>query len=224
MVRLLLNDLFDLGAQFFLWELATAIACQRLGVNPFDQPNVESAKVQARKMVSAYQQEGKLPELLPVLADQGITVYGTLQAASLHEAWQAFLRQAQPGAYISLQAYITPSEETDASLIGLANALRKATGLAVTTGYGPRFLHSTGQLHKGDAGRGLFIQLLASDRRDAAIPNEAGEDASSMSFGVLKNAQALGDRQALLDAGRALVRFHLGDDALVGLARLTQAI
>lgn len=223
-VHLRLNDLYDLGAQFFLWELATAIACQRLGINPFDQPNVESAKVQARKLVAAFQQEGQLPEPAPTFVDQGISVVGALQAASLEEAWQSFLRQAAPGAYISLQAYITPTEECDASLISLASALRKASGLAVTTGYGPRFLHSTGQLHKGDAGCGLFVQLTSDNRRDADIPDEAGQEASSISFGVLKNAQALGDRQALLDAGRPVIRFHLGEDPLVGLARLTQAL
>jgi hypothetical protein len=94
----------------------------------------------------------------------------------------------------------------------------------VTTGYGPRFLHSTGQLHKGDAGKGLFVQITAEAPVDAAIPDEAGQSASSMSFNVLKLSQALGDRQALLDRGRKVIRFDLGQDALVNLARLTKVV
>ena len=96
--------------------------------------------------------------------------------------------------------------------------------MATTVGYGPRFLHSTGQLHKGDAGHGLFIQFTADDPRDAAIPDEVGSQDSSISFGVLKMAQVLGDRQALLDAGRRVIRFHLGDDVVGGLKRLTEAM
>jgi hypothetical protein len=96
--------------------------------------------------------------------------------------------------------------------------------LATTVGYGPRFLHSTGQLHKGDGGNGLFIQLTAGDRRDAPIPDEAGKPDSSVSFGVLKTAQALGDKQALLDAGRRVIRFHLGDDVLGGIGLLSGAL
>ena len=222
-VRLVMKDLYDLGAQFFLWEFATVIAGQRLGIQPFDQPDVESAKVLARKMVAAYHSQGKLPALTLALHDQGITVYGDVQAKTLPEALKAFLALAQPGAYLALQAYIQSSEESDAALLELRTLLRSLTKLAVTTGYGPRFLHSTGQLHKGDAGRGLFIQITADPQHDAAIPDEAGLPKSSMSFGVLVAAQALGDRQALLEAGRPVLQLHLGKDTPVGLARLAQA-
>jgi transaldolase/glucose-6-phosphate isomerase len=109
-------------------------------------------------------------------------------------------------------------------LLELRTCLCDLTGLAVTSGYGPRFLHSTGQLHKGDAGKGLFIQITADHQRDAAIPDEAGAPGSSMSFGVLVQAQALGDRQALMDAGRKVLRLDLGSDVLVGLALLAQIV
>ena len=106
----------------------------------------------------------------------------------------------------------------------LRTRLRARTRLAVTCSYGPRFLHSTGQLHKGDGGKGLFIQLTADSEKDAPIPDQAGSDASSINFGVLKLAQALGDRQALLDAGRKVIRFHLGPNPLAGLRRLMEAL
>jgi len=219
-VHVRLNDLYDLGGQFFLWEMATAIAGARLGIHPFNQPNVEAAKVLAREMVAAYQEEGKLPELSPTLKKDGITVYGDATADTPGEALTTFLKAAQPGAYIALQAYVQPTAETDAALGALRTQLRDRTRLAVTLGYGPRFLHSTGQLHKGDAGKGLFIQFTADDPHDVAIPDRAGASDSSITFGTLKAAQALGDRQALLDAGRRVIRFHLGTDAVGGLRKL----
>jgi len=202
-VRLCLNDLYDLGGQFFLWEMATAVAGHLLSINPFDQPNVEAAKVLARKMVAEYREKGSLSgvELAPLTA----------------EALSEFLAQARPGDYIALQAYVQPTPKTDAALADLRLRLRNRTRLATTVGYGPRFLHSTGQLHKGDAGNGLFIQFTADDPRDVPIPDEVGSQDSSISFGVLKMAQALGDHQALLDAGRRVIRFHLGDDVVGGL-------
>jgi len=225
-VRLGLHDaedeVYDLGQQFFIWEMAIAVAGYRLGINPFDQPNVESAKARARDMVAAYQKTGSLPSESPALSAGGISVYGEISARSPGEALNAFLAEAQPGAYVALQAYLQPTAETDAALLALRTRLRDALRLAVTVGYGPRFLHSTGQLHKGDAGRGLFIQFTADDPADAPIPDEAGKPASSISFGVFKTAQALGDRQALLDAGRRVIRVDLGKDVGGGLRRLTQ--
>jgi transaldolase/glucose-6-phosphate isomerase len=209
-VRLRLDDVYDLGGQYFLWELATAVAGHRLGVNPLNQPNVEAAKVLARRMVAEYAEKGVLPES---------------EAASLTVgALAAFLDQAHPGDYVALQAYVQPTAEADAALLALRTRLRDTTGLATTVGYGPRFLHSTGQLHKGDGGGGLFIQLTADDPQDAAIPDEAGASESSITFGVLKAAQALGDGQALRDAGRRVIRFHLGSDVVGGLKQLTEAL
>jgi transaldolase/glucose-6-phosphate isomerase len=209
-VRLRLRDRYDLGEQFFLWEMATAVAGYRLGINPFNQPNVEAAKVLARQAVAAYGESGKLP------SDK----VAPLSAAAL----SGFLVQAQVGEYIALQAYVEPTVETDAALTALRTLLRDQLGLATTVGYGPRFLHSTGQLHKGGGGNGLFIQFTADDPRDAPIPDEAGSPESSMTFGVLKMAQVLGDKQALLDAGRRVMRFHLGDDVVGGLKLLAEAL
>jgi hypothetical protein len=223
-IRLHLDDLYDLGGQFFLWEMATAIAGQRIGIQPFDQPNVEAAKVLARQMIAAYQKEGSLPELTPALESNGITVYGDITAGSPGEALTAFLDRAEAGAYIALQAYVTPNAATGEALQALRALLRERTCRATTLGYGPRFLHSTGQLHKGDAGRGLFIQFTSDAAEDADIPDEAGKPDSTMSFGVLKLAQALGDRQALLDMNRQVIRFHLGGDVVDGLKRLAESL
>jgi transaldolase/glucose-6-phosphate isomerase len=223
-LRIELQDLFDLGGQFFMWEFATSIAGQILEIHPFNQPNVEAAKVQAHKMVEAYQENGRLPELNPTLREGGITLYGDVQAESIPAALKQFLARAQPGAYIAVQAYIPPSSASDASLLALRTELRTETKLAVTTGYGPRFLHSTGQLHKGDAGKGLFIQITADALEDALIPDEAGKKESGISFGVLEQAQALGDRQALLDNNRQLIRFHIEDDIQIGITRLIRML
>ena len=209
-VRLNLHDTYDLGGQFLLWELAIAVAGHLQGINPFDQPNVEAAKVQAHRMIVEYREKGVLPEVV--------------SAPLTGEALNEFLSQAQPGDYIAVQAYIRPTAATDAALARLRVRLRDRFRLATTVGYGPRFLHSTGQLHKGDAGNGLFIQFTADAPQDAPIPDEAGASASSVSFGVLKEAQALGDRQALLDAGRRVIRFDLGEDVVGGLARLGAAL
>jgi transaldolase/glucose-6-phosphate isomerase len=209
-VRLRLRDLYDLGEQFFLWEMATAVAGYRLGINPFDQPNVEAAKVLAREAVAAYSETGTLP--------------GDEPAPLTRAALAGFLAQAQGGDYVSIQAWVQPSAEVDAALRALRTRVRDRLWLATTVGYGPRFLHSTGQLHKGDGGNGLFIQLTADDPRDVPIPDGAGQPGSSMSFGVLKMAQALGDKQALLGAGRRVIRFHLGDDVVGGIELLAEAL
>jgi hypothetical protein len=223
-IQIKIKDSYDLGGQFFLWEFATAIAGYRLGINPFDQPNVEAAKTQARKMTAAYQEEGILPALSPSFETDNIRVISDQQAGSLDEIFEAFISQATPGAYISIQAYVQPTPEVDASILELRTRLRDSTKLAVTSGYGPRFLHSTGQLHKGDAGQGFFIQITTSAQKDVQIPNEAGSDESSISFDVLKMAQALGDRQALLDAGRKVITFHMEEDVPTGIMRLAHAL
>jgi transaldolase/glucose-6-phosphate isomerase len=204
--RLQLNDRYDLGEQFLLWEIATAIAGHILAINPFDQPNVESAKVLAREAVAAFKEQGELP----TVAAQAPTV----------EALAAFMAQAQAGDYVMLQAYVTPTDATTTALQQLRLKLREAHQLATCIGYGPRFLHSTGQLHKGDGGNGLFIQFVADAAVELPIPDEAGQPAATLTFGTLVRAQANGDRQALLDAGRRVVRFDLGADVLAGLQAL----
>ena len=203
-VRIELRDLYDLGYQFFLWEMATAVAGHLLEINPFDQPNVESAKVRAREMMSAYAQKGSLPE----------------DRAEPPQVLQTFLSQAGPGDYLCLQAYVKPSDPTTDVLQQLRTRIRDRYRVATTLGYGPRFLHSTGQLHKGDGGAGLFVQLTNEPGRDAPIPDTAGRESSGVSFGTLKMAQALGDKQALKDNQRRVIRIHLGADVTADLKAL----
>ena len=205
-VRFELRDLYDLGYQFFLWEMATAVAGHLLEINPFDQPNVESAKVRAREMMNAYSEAGTLPE------DRAEAPEGRV----LDE----FLRQAEAGNYVGIQAYVHPRQETTELLQKLRTRIRDRYRVATTVGYGPRFLHSTGQLHKGDGGGGLFVQFTNTPQRDAQIPDTAGQEQSAVSFGVLEMAQALGDKQALQDNRRRVIRIHLGTDVPGDLQRL----
>ncbi len=219
-----LRDPYDLGGQCFIWEMATAVAGHRLGINPFDQPDVEAAKALARKMLAQYMEKGEMPADEPVFTASGIAVYGDVPAREPAAALQAFVKKAMPGSYVALQAYIQPSIETDMALLELRTKLRDRFRLATSVGYGPRFLHSTGQLHKGDAGKGFFIQFTADDRWDTPVPDEMGLSDSTITFGVLKNAQAAGDRQALINAGRPMLRFHLGTDIAGGLKILAGSL
>lgn len=205
-VTLRVKDAYDIGGQLFLWEMATVIAGARLGIQPFDQPNVESAKVLAHEMVAEYM-------------EKGILAVGET-APFTGEAFKTFINQARPGDYVSIHAYVRPTPATDTVLNDLRLRLRDKLKLATTVGYGPRFLHSTGQLHKGDGGNGLFIQLASEAIQDVPIPDEAGRPTAAMTFGVLKKAQALGDAQALRNAGRRLIRFDLGTDVVGGLYQL----
>jgi transaldolase / glucose-6-phosphate isomerase len=231
-VRIDLADIYDIGGEFFRWEMATAVAGWRLGINPFDQPNVESAKVLGRQMVKAYETSGALPPLAPTARADGLTVYAApreastptppgLPASTPGDLVRDFLRQVRPGDYVALQAYVAPTAETTAALQRWRVALRDRLRVATTVGYGPRFLHSTGQLHKGDGGHGVFIQLVtAPPASDLPIPDSADADTSHITFGVLKIAQALGDRHALLDAGRRVLRID-PDRVPDGIARLS---
>ncbi|MBW2558639.1 MAG: glucose-6-phosphate isomerase [Deltaproteobacteria bacterium] len=223
-IRLYIDGLNDIGGQFFLWEMATVVACRLLKVNPFDQPDVEASKILTGKMLGDYAKDGVLSHEVPVLTSGEIAVYGDVKADNPEEALAEFLSQAGPGDYVAIQAYLQPTDEADRALGELKTRIRDRYGRATTVGYGPRYLHSTGQLHKGDAGRGLFVQLTAEDARDAPIPDEIGSGDSSVTFSVLKRAQAMGDRKALLNAGRQAIRFHLGRDTTGGLRFLMKAL
>jgi glucose-6-phosphate isomerase len=213
-VQFELGDPYDLGEQFFTWELATAIAGWRLGINPFDQPNVEAAKVLARQMVASYESSGSLPPLTSTARGDGLTVYlpsasvgGKQAGSSVADQVHTFLAAVNPGDYVALQAYVEPTADTTAALQQLRVAIRDHLRVATTVGYGPRFLHSTGQLHKGDGGHGVFIQLVTPPPKpDVPVPDTADADTSHITFGVLKAAAALGDRQALMDRGRRVLR------------------
>jgi transaldolase/glucose-6-phosphate isomerase len=219
-----LHDPYDLGGQFFLWMMATAVAGRFLGINPFDQPDVEAAKVNAGEAVKAYAASGKLPEEMPALSFGGVEVYGNVKGKDTVSALEGFLEETAPGGYIAVMAYVNPTDETDILLQVFRTRLRDRYRVPVTVGYGPRFLHSTGQLHKGDSGRGLFIQITADDMEDIPIPDAPGAAASSITFGILKAAQAMGDRQALLNRGRRVLRLHLGPDIVGRLALLSEGI
>lgn len=222
-VRIVLRDPYDIGGEIFLWEMAVAIACYRLGVNPFDQPDVEQAKAYARKAMIRGQGQGARGEV-PSLRRDGIEVYGVAKGGTPGEALKAFLAEAREGNYVALQAFLAPSPQIDAALHNLRCMIRDRLKVATTLGYGPRYLHSTGQLHKGDGGKGLFVQFTADDLHDLPIPDEVGGSKSSLTFGMLKSAQALGDRQALTERGRKVISFHLGKDPLRGLKALAAAI
>ncbi|MDQ1277715.1 MAG: transaldolase / glucose-6-phosphate isomerase [Thermodesulfobacteriota bacterium] len=214
-LELSIGDAYDLGGQIFRWEMATAVAGQRLGINPFDQPDVEAAKILAGQMLAAYRDQGKLPAETPVRSSEGIDIYG--DDSSLRD----FLARAKAGDYVALQVYAAPTGGLYLALASLRCSIRDSYGLATTAGYGPRYLHSTGQLHKGDRGAGLFIQITTADREDAPIPDDPDRSSSSVTFGVLKAAQAMGDRQALIGSGRWVMRLHIRKDLLGELGRMT---
>lgn len=199
-VRLHLADIYDLGGQFFVWEFATAVASYFLEINPFDQPDVESAKVLARQMVATYSETGQLPE--------GDTT------SPGPKVLEKFLSSIQPGDYVAFQAYLYPTPEIEEILQDIRLEAHKNFNVATTLGFGPRFLHSTGQLHKGDRGNGLFVQFSSQIKPDVDIPDQAGKADSAMSFGTLKMSQALGDAQALRDAGRRVISIPLGDNPI----------
>ncbi len=199
------SDHYSLFTEFYRWEYATAIACHLLGVNAFDQPNVESAKVMARAQIAAYNQNGTLDEGMPFLETEAAKVYANVEitGTSLKSAFEAFLAQASASDYISIHAYLPRNAEMQTVLDNLRLSIQQKTGLTTTLGFGPRFLHSTGQLHKGGANNGLFIQITTDAASDIEIPTQG------MSFGTLERAQALGDYAALDASGRRVLRLHV---------------
>ena len=223
-VRIGLGDLSDLGGQFFLWEMATAVAGHILGINPFDQPDVESTKILTGRAVEQYREEGSLPHPVPAAWDAAMAVHGDRAGEDVAESLRAFLKSAAEGSYAAIQAYVPPTGEIGRALQELRMKIRDTCRIATTLGYGPRFLHSTGQLHKGDGGKGLFIQIMADDAADVPIPDGAGEQGSTLTFGILKSAQVLGDWQALREGGRSVVRFHLKGDIIEGIDRLNSMV
>jgi hypothetical protein len=219
-----LTDLYDLGEEFFLWEIATAFAGYRLGINPFDQPNVQESKDATNELLGKFIKDGKLEEQSVLVTDGSLTVYAddetraALPSSSVADAIKAHLSRAGAGDYIALLDYIEETPEHEALIQATRTRLRDATRCATTTGYGPRFLHSTGQLHKGGPATGVFIQVTAPDHTDLPIPEQP------YTFSVLKQAQALGDFRSLSSRGRRAIRVDLGADTLAGLKRLHELI
>lgn len=226
-IEIILNDEYDLGGELFRWEFATAIAGWKLGIQPFDQPNVESAKIEAKAMINNYFDKGELPKLDVTIEEKGIKLYGNTKEQTLSNSINEFLDKLNDKTkynYVSIHAYVTPTEKMTESLQTLRGKIQKKYRSAVTVGYGPRFLHSTGQLHKGDSGKGLFIQFTSSIVKDANIPNEPGVNESNFTFGVLKTAQLLGDRQALINANRKVITIDLNDSAVSNIEYISNLI
>ena len=218
------QDLYEMGAQFFFWQAATAVAGHVLSVNPFDQPDVESSKELTRRFLDDYRKRGQFEAETPSGEDRGITIIGGPSGATLSEALSSFLEQAGDGSYVAILAYLQSKEDTDRALETLRETILARYRCATTLGYGPRYLHSTGQLHKGGGGKGLFIQITANDPHDMHIPGKEGVSEDNLFFGVLNDAQARGDGQALQEAGRPVLVLHLGDNIVDGLRRLAEAL
>jgi transaldolase/glucose-6-phosphate isomerase len=210
-----IDDPMDLGGEFIRWEVATAVAGAVLGIDPFDQPNVEEAKERTRRLLATAGRDGEA-------AAQAAHDPGALDAARLGEAGLAnglgpTLRGLRPPSYVAIQAFIAPGPERDAGIDRLRQALGR-TGCATTAGYGPRFLHSTGQLHKGGPPTGVFLQLTSGHPVDRAIPGWP------YTFGQLIDAQARGDREAIAAHDRPIIHVDLGADVEAGLRTLEAAV
>lgn len=198
-------NLNEIGAEMYRWEIATAVACSVLGVNAFDQPNVESSKKITKAKIADYQQKGMLEEGEPVWMDEVLKVFSpsAVHGENLKTILQNFLEEAEPNGYVAINAYLPRNDEMIDALQALRVAIRSKTGNAVTAGFGPRFQHSTGQFHKGGPKNALFIVITAEPAADFEIPTEG------LTFGTLIRAQALGDYEALNGAGRKVLRVHL---------------
>jgi transaldolase/glucose-6-phosphate isomerase len=201
-IRIFLREPGDIAPEFFRWEVATAAAGSCLGIDAFDQPNVQDSKDRTKELLEAFKRSGKLPEI--PAAPLGSIV--------------AYLNQVRPGDYVAILAYMNPSSENEAILQGLRQKIRDRFTVATTLGWGPRFLHSTGQLHKGGPNTGVFLQITVDDELDLEIPWEP------FSFGTLKRAQALGDLMALQSKGRRALRVHLKAPVTKSLKIFSEAL
>lgn len=213
-----LPDPYHLGRHFFLWEFATAVAGAVLGINPFDEPNVTESKNNTKRLLAEVEAGNKLPIPRPILDEQGIQASGDVMGDSPEDALCAFVDDATEGAYVALMAYLPMNEANEQALRELQGAIRDRSRVATTLGFGPRFLHSTGQYHKGGTPEGRFIQIVADDPAGVAIPG------APYDFATLAAAQALGDLQALEQRDFPALRLHLSGDVAAQLARLTQAL
>jgi transaldolase / glucose-6-phosphate isomerase len=214
-----------LGQEFFRWEIATAVIGSIIGINAFNQPDVEASKVATRTLTSEYEQTGALPSETPIYAGEGVQLFtdaanaAALGArATLADHLKAHLGRLGDGDYFALLAYVEMNEAHDAPLQAMRHAVRDAKRVATCLGYGPRFLHSTGQAYKGGPNTGVFLQVTCDDAADLPVPGQ------KYGFGVVKAAQARGDFQVLAERGRRALRVHLGGDVAAGLDTLRQAV
>lgn len=228
-VRIDMPDLNHLGAEFFRWEIATATGGSILGINAFNQPNVQESKDFTKEFLAEFEEEGYLPENKLLLSDAGFELFadddnakmlkaGVPGKGSLGAYLQAHLAQIRPGDYFAINAYIECSPHFESKLQRIRDHIMTKYKIATTVGFGPRFLHSTGQLHKGGPNSGVFLQITADEKADLDIPGE------KYSFAVLKEAQALGDFKALSTRKRRLMRLHLPADLDSALDKIYQLI
>jgi hypothetical protein len=226
-VRLQVRDTYDLGQEFFRWEFAVAVAGALIGINAFDQPNVQESKDVTDSLLADYAKSHTLPEPAALLRTEsgqvaivaeGKEADAVGHANSLQEALDAFAREARPGDYLALLAYLPRTSATDAALQDVRIHLRDHLRVATTLGYGPRFQHSTGQLHKGGANNGIFLQFVSPTGPDLPIPD------APYTFKTLKAAQALGDLRTLEKHERRVIRVQLGGDIAAGLREVLQAV
>lgn len=227
-LRFTLREPADLVQEMVRFEIATAVAGHVLGINPFDQPNVQESKEFTQSFLDEFVKSGKLPEVKEerkLLSERGVTVYADETNASrlagkntLQDVLAAHLGAVKPGNYVAINAYVEMNRGNETALQGIRHQIRFERHVATTLGFGPRFLHSTGQIHKGGPNSGVFLQITSGDPKDLPIPG------SPYTFGVLKTAQANGDFMALSRRGRRLIRIHLGDDPRAGMRALADAL
>jgi transaldolase/glucose-6-phosphate isomerase len=227
-IRIVQNAKSDIGQEFFRFEIATAIAGSVLGINPFDQPDVEASKTKTRELTAAYEDTGALPREIPVCSEEAIAVYtDATNADALRksgangtiESWlRAHFARVGSGDYVALLAYLAYGGDDAARLQDMRLGIRDRRRVATCLEFGPRFLHSTGQAYKGGPDSGVFLQITSQDAADLAIPGHRA------SFGVIKTAQARGDFDVLVERGRRALRVHLGGDIASGLVALKAAV
>jgi transaldolase/glucose-6-phosphate isomerase len=227
-VRISVADVYDLGQEFFRWEIATAVAGSIIGINPFDQPDVEASKIATKKLTEEYERSGSLPAETPLFEAEGIKLFAdqsnakALNAAigdrSLLSYLKAHLDRLQPGDYFALLAYVEMNETHERKLQWTRHMVRDTKHVATCLGFGPRFLHSTGQAYKGGPNTGVFLQITCDDAADLPVPGQ------KYTFGLVKAAQARGDFEVLAERGRRALRVHLGVDVNRGLAILEIAV
>ncbi len=228
-LRISIPDIYELGAEFFLWEIATAVAGSIIGINAFNQPDVEASKIATRNLTSAYEKSGSLPAEKPVLEDAGIKLFtDDKNAAELAQAaggdkslagyLKAHLGRIGAGDYFAVLGFIQMNAEHEKALQAIRHAVRNKKHVATCLGFGPRFLHSTGQAYKGGPNSGVFLQITCDDALELPVPEQ------KYTFGVVKAAQARGDFQVLVERGRRALRVHLGRDVNAGLATLAAAV
>lgn len=219
-VRIMLPDVYSLGGEFLRWEIATATACAIIGVNPFDEPNVSESKKNTNDLLTEWKKNGKFAETIPIVKADSISIYAdqslNLSGRTIKNVLKKFLKLTNRSDYIALLAYFLQTQERDKYLQIMRNRLSKNYKTATTIGYGPRYLHSTGQLHKGGPNSGLFILLTSDLTLNLQIP-ESGYD-----FATLQLAQALGDFRSLINKNRRVIRIHLSGDLEQGMKSLSK--